>query len=135
MISKEWLKSFLIPKLRFAASSSVATLVDYVLYLILVSALSPVVSNIISASTGMIINFILQKRYIFELKRKVGAAFGISLLTSVFGIALGTGLIWLLNHENFFRESQYITKAIVTGIIFFYNFYMKRFAFERRWRF
>jgi putative flippase GtrA len=92
-----------------------------------------VVSNIISASTGMLINFILQKRYIFELRRKVGAAFGISLITSILGIALGTGLIWLLNLEPFFREHQYITKAIVTGLIFFYNFYMKRFAFERRW--
>jgi putative flippase GtrA len=133
MFSIEWWKSFIIPKLRFAASSSVATLADYVLYLLLVTTLSPVISNIISASTGMVINFVLQKRYIFKLKRKLYAAFGISLLSSVLGIALGTLCIWLLNHYEFFREHQYITKAIVTGFIFFYNFYMKRFAFERKW--
>lgn len=133
MFSAEWLKSFLIPKLRFAASSSAATLADYVLYLLLVTTLSPVISNIISASTGMVINFVLQKKYIFELKRKLHAAFGISLLTSIVGIALGTAFIWLLNHNEFLREHQFITKGIVTGFIFFYNFYMKRFAFERKW--
>ncbi|SRR6056297_47134 len=134
MFSIEWWKSFIIPKLRFAASSSVATIADYVLYLLLVTTLSPVVSNLISATTGMIINFVLQKRFIFQLKRRVYEAFGISLLTSIIGIGLGTLLIWFLNQYAFFENHQYVTKAIVTGLIFFYNFYMKRFAFERRWK-
>jgi putative flippase GtrA len=134
MFSIEWWKSFILPKLRFAASSSVATLADYLLYLLLVTTLSPVVSNLISASTGMVINFILQKRYIFQLKRRLYVAFGISLFSSVVGIGIGTLLIWLLNQFSFFAAHQYVTKALVTGLVFFYNFYMKRFAFERKWR-
>ena len=113
-------------------TSSIATAVDYTLYLILVMSLSPVVSNLISAGTGMIINFFLQKRYIFELRRKFQYALAISVLTSLIGIALSTSIIWVLNYVFTFTEYQFIIKGIATGIVFFYNFYMKRFAFEKR---
>ena len=123
---------FIIPKLKFGMTSSIATAVDYTLYLILVMSLSPVVSNLISAGTGMIINFFLQKRYIFELRRKFQYALAISVLTSLIGIALSTSIIWVLNYVFTFTEYQFIIKGIATGIVFFYNFYMKRFAFEKR---
>lgn len=120
-------------KVKFAMSSSVATLVDYILYQILVRYLfSPVVSNLISATVGMVINFFLQKKYIFELKRSVKIAFIISLLVSVGGIGISTGIIHFLNKSEILAGNQYIIKAIATGTVFFYNFYMKRFAFEKR---
>jgi len=120
-------------KLKFAASSSLATAVDCVLYLFLVgSYFSPVISNVISAGTGMLINFIIQKTYVFELNRKLKVTFMISLLSSLLGLAMGTGLIYYLNTFTFFQDYQFITKGIAVGTIFFYNFYMKRFAFENR---
>jgi putative flippase GtrA len=120
-------------KLKFATSSLVATLVDYGLYLVLVATLfNPEPSHIISASIGMLINFVLQKRYIFSLNRKLSLAFGISLLTSIIGIGIGTYFIHLLTQIEFFDTYQMITKALVTGSMFFYNFYMKRFAFENK---
>ena len=120
-------------KVKFAMSSSVATLVDYVLYQLLVKYLfSPVVSNLISATVGMIINFFLQKKYIFELNRSVKVAFIISLLVSVGGIGISTGIIHFLNKSEILAGNQYIIKAMATGTVFFYNFYMKRFAFEKR---
>ena len=120
-------------KLKFAASSALATIVDYFLYLLLESyAFSPVISNLISASVGMIINFAIQKRYIFTLKRKVAIVFLISVLVSLGGVGLSTLFIYLLNKIAFFNEYQFVTKAIVIGIIFNYNFYFKRFAFEKR---
>lgn len=120
-------------KVKFAMSSSVATLVDYILYQILVRYLfSPVVSNLISATVGMVINFFLQKKYIFELKRSVKIAFIISLLVSVGGIGISTVIIHFLNKSEMLAGNQYIIKAIATGTVFFYNFYMKRFAFEKR---
>lgn len=120
-------------KLKFAFSSSLATAVDYGMYLFLVgSYFTPVISNIISAGSGMLINFIIQKTYVFRLNRKLKIAFMISLLTSIIGLGIGTSLIYLLNKNPFFFDQQYITKALVIGIIFFYNFYMKRFAFEKR---
>lgn len=120
-------------KVKFAMSSSLATLVDYVLYQVLVRYLfSPVVSNLISATVGMVINFFLQKKYIFELKRSVNIAFIISLLVSVGGIGISTIIIHFLNNSEMLSGNQYIIKAIATGTVFFYNFYLKRFAFEKR---
>ena len=120
-------------KVKFAMSSSVATLVDYVLYQVLVRYLfSPVVSNLVSATVGMVINFFLQKKYIFELKRSVNIAFIISLLVSVGGIGISTIIIHFLNKSEMLAGNQYIIKAIATGTVFFYNFYLKRFAFEKR---
>ncbi|MDG1099597.1 MAG: GtrA family protein [Saprospiraceae bacterium] len=114
-------------------SSSLATLVDYVLYQVLVRYLfSPVVSNLISATVGMVINFFLQKKYIFELKRSVKITFIISLFVSVGGIGISTSIIHFLNKSEMLAGNQYIIKAIATGTVFFYNFYMKRFAFEKR---
>ena len=130
---KKGLVSLFLIKLKFAASSALATIVDYFLYLLLESSVfSPVISNLISASVGMIINFAIQKRYIFTLKRKVATVFLISVLVSLGGIGLSTLFIYLLNKIAFFNEYQFVTKAIVIGIIFNSNFYFKRFAFEKR---
>lgn len=120
-------------KLKFASSSAIATLIDYCLYLILVGqGVSPTTSNLFSASTGMVTNFILQKKYVFKLDRKLNQAFLISIGSSLIGIVISTGLIYLFNKNSFFAEYQMITKAVVTGLLFFYNFYLKRFAFERK---
>ena len=120
-------------KLKFATSSAVATVVDYSIYLILIHfGLTPVKANLMSAGTGMVINFLLQKNYIFNLNRQLRTAMLISLLSSLVGISLSTFLIHNLSQVAFFSEYQMITKALVTGVVFFYNFYMKRFAFERK---
>lgn len=132
-ISKGNIVELFMMKARFAMSSSIATTVDYILYQILVKYIfSPVVSNIISASVGMLINFFLHKKYIFKLNRSVKVAFLISLLVSIGGISIGTYIIKLLNGIEFFNGNQYIIKAIATATVFFYNFYMKRFAFEKK---
>ncbi|MDG1716803.1 MAG: GtrA family protein [Saprospiraceae bacterium] len=131
--TKDNIVNLFMMKVKFAMSSSVATLVDYVLYQVLVRYLfSPVVSNLVSATVGMVINFFLQKKYIFELKRSVNIAFIISLLVSVGGIGISTIIIHFLNKSEMLAGNQYIIKAIATGTVFFYNFYMKRFAFEKR---
>ncbi len=127
------LKRLVVLKLKFAATSSVATLVDYVLYLVLVNTIfSPVISNVVSYSCAMVINFIMQKRFIFSLQRTVSTAFVLSALVSLGGLAFSTLIIFLLNKVAFFQEYQFITKLCATGVVFFYNFYMKRYVFEKR---
>ena len=128
-----FLKKLFLLKVKFAMTSSVATLIDYSLYLLLVYTLfQPVPSNIISSSCGMVVNFFLQKQFVFDLKRKLYTAFFLAIAVSIGGIALGTSIIWALNHWNFFQVHQYITKLCATGLVFFYNFYLKRFVFEKR---
>jgi putative flippase GtrA len=132
-IRRHQLKDLFLLKLKFAGSSSVATLVDYILYLSLVNrVLTPGYANLVSSGTGMLINFFLQKKYVFHLDRKVHVALLISLVTSLIGIGLSTLIVITLSKVEFFNEVQFLTKAIATGLVFFYNFFMKRFAFERK---
>jgi putative flippase GtrA len=120
-------------KFKFAMTSAIATALDYVLYMVLVTwFFAPVVSNIISYSISVVVNFSLQKRYIFTLERKVRTAFLLSVLVSVGGLILSTAIIYVLTKQAFFMEQQLITKLIATGLVFFYNFYLKRFVFEKR---
>lgn len=120
-------------KAKFAMTGAVATTVDYVVYLVLVARFfSPVVSNIISYSCGMVINFLLQKRFVFVLQGSPYRAFGLSLGVSLGGMALSTGIIYGLTRLEFFSQYQYITKLCATGMVFFYNFYLKRYVFERK---
>jgi putative flippase GtrA len=124
--------NILIRQSKFAATSSIATFVDYVLYLLLVHYFfNPVLSHIISYGTGMLINFHLQKKFIFQLKRDVAHAFVLSLSFSLIGLALSTALIYILTRFTFFLDYQFLTKLIVTGIVFFYNFFTKQYAFEK----
>jgi putative flippase GtrA len=121
----------LLLQAKFAFTSSIATLIDYGIYLFAVDYLfSPVISNVISYPTGILVNFILQKKYIFSLNRKVSHIFILSISFSAIGFLISTLLIYILTQVAFFPSNQYISKFIATGIVFFYNFYTKRYAFE-----
>lgn len=127
------LMGFILPKLKFALTSGVATAFDYVLYLILFYFFfSPEVSNIISYSCAMVLNFVLQKKFVFSLKGKTGTVFLLSMFFSLIGLTLSTLMISGLNQFQFMFDHQYFTKVLVTGTIFFYNFYTKKFVFEGR---
>ena len=128
------LKTAVLPKIKFAASGAVATACDYGLYIILVQSLTPVISNIISYSIAILINFTLQKNFIFSMKRNLHTTFVLSILFSIIGLSLATALIYIFNRVDFFESNQYIIKLFVTAIIFFYNFYTKQYAFENRMR-
>lgn len=130
-------RTSIVQKLKFGMSSIVATLVDYGLFWGLVVFQGGVFEefwgNMLSASVGMLINFVLQKRFVFELKRNVYLVFVMSVLISLGGVVLGSTIIKLLvQHVEFFEAFKLVAKLVATGTIFFYNFYLKRFAFEDR---
>jgi len=127
------LKKLFFLKAKFAVSGLVATAIDYGLYMILVTwFLPPVASNIISYSMAVIANFSMQKRFVFRLQGSTGRAFLLSMLASAIGLLISTGMIYALNLYPFFAARQYLTKIVATGLVFFYNFYTKRYIFERR---
>jgi putative flippase GtrA len=130
----EFIRRFVFPKLKFATTSAMATGADYSIYLGLFyfASFEPVLSNVVSYSIGMVINFILQKRFIFSLNRNWKLAFAISACFSLVGLGVSTGFIYLLTQSNYLYTHQYLTKALVTGGMFFYNFYTKKFSFEKR---
>jgi len=118
---------------RFAISGLVATAVDYGLYLLLVNrVLPPVSANVVSYSVAVVVNFILQRLFVFEMKRPGYQVFLLSMAVSAGGLVISTGIIHLLSGITFFNERQYITKLLATGLVFFYNFFSKRFVFEKK---
>jgi len=58
-----FIKNFFIPKLKFAITSSIATAIDYGIYLFLTTMMltSESVAHAISYSIGMILNFFSPK--------------------------------------------------------------------------
>ncbi len=132
LLWKKFEKLFLL-KAKFALSSLVATSVNIAIYMVLVNRiLPPVPSEVIAYSIAVIINFILQKNFVFDLKRKVSHAFWLSMLVSLGGLLISTGIIYSLNQVLFFQNHQLITKLCAVGIVFFYNFYFKRYVFEKK---
>lgn len=132
MVREFWQK-YVLPKARFASTSAIATFVDYGLFILLAySGVSKVIANLISASCGFLVNFFLQKTFIFKSKRPIREAFGFSLVFSLGGIAIGTFFIYLLTKIPFFDQYAFVAKLLVTGIMFFYNYYTKQIAFERK---
>jgi putative flippase GtrA len=55
----------------------------------------------------------------------------LSMSFSAAGIGISTFFIYLFNKNAFLDHHQYLTKLLVMGIMFFYNFYTKRLAFEK----
>lgn len=132
---KGFIINFFIPKLKFAITSSIATSIDYGIYIFLTTMMltSESTSHAISYSVGMIINFFLQKRFIFLLQRKLYQAFGLSVIFSLVGWLISQGVFNLLIlYTEFFQQNDILAKIIVTFVIFFYNFYTKRFSFEKK---
>lgn len=121
-------------KLKFAGTSSIATAVDYSIYAALTYFLgfTQQMAHLCSATVGMIVNFFLQKRFVFDLKRKTSTAFLLAITVSIGGIFLGLFIIDQLNQYSFFASNPIASKIGATGIVFFYNFYFKRYVFEKR---
>lgn len=124
-------KKYPLAQAKFLTSSVTATGVDYALFLLLDWLwFAPVMAHTISYPIAVLVNFYLQKRFIFDLKRKVHSAFIISMIFSVIGWGLGVGMMFFLVKIPLLTEWPVIAKIIVTGVLFFFNFYSKRYAFE-----
>lgn len=129
------LKNFLLPKAKFAVTSAVATALDYGIYLTLTLAfaVSETVSHAVSYSLAMILNFLLQRRFIFQSKRKTSAIFAMSIMFSLIGWILSQAIFNLLIFSfSFFHHWDILAKILTTAVIFLYNFYTKRYSFERK---
>lgn len=134
-MNKSRLTEFVIPKLKYGASSAVATSVDYLVFFLIVHFTSvsyATLAQVFAYACGLLTNFFLQKRFVFALNRNVYTTFQLSLSFSLLGLFVSSSLIYLLSQTAFFKEYLILAKILVTGVMFLYNFYSKRFAFERR---
>ena len=126
-------KKLIILKAKYATASATATAVDYILYFILIQfGLTKIIANFISYPVGVVINFMLQKKYIFSMKRGLRKTFILAMLVSAGGWAMNASLFALFMEIPFLNKYHWLAKILVNGLIFFYNFYGKRYVFEKR---
>lgn len=115
--------------LKFFATSVVATGVDFLLYSLLITYISPAPANFCSASTGLVVNFLLQRAYVFNARNSLQKSFVLSVVFSLFGLVLGTGIIFFLTRYTLLSTYPIVAKICTTGVIFFYNYITKKIAF------
>lgn len=132
---KEKVTKTLYPKLKFGAGSIVSTGVDYSVFFFLLETTSflPVASiQAIAQSSGMLTNFFLQRNYIFSKERSLISSFVWSISFSLISIVLSSILVHFLYGMTFFFDHPIIMKIGVSTLFFFFNFYTKQFAFEKK---
>ena len=134
-MNKSRVISFIVPKIKYGASSVIATSIDYSVFFICVTITAhqfiPWIQAL-SYTCGLLTNFFLQKKFVFDLNRPVTQTFFISVTFSFIGIGLSTLFIYLITKIPFFLEHLILAKVLITGTLFLYNFYTKRYAFERK---
>jgi|TARA_B110000977_G_scaffold66504_1_gene90451 putative flippase GtrA len=124
---------------KFGLGSVVATVVDLLLFVFVFSPiLSPFYAYLAAAAIGISVNFLIQKLFIFEMKKSVYSTFLLSVSASIITTFIGAFLIeefvgWSILTENL-EETHVKTAAyiLVTGIRFFLNFFSKKYIFERK---
>lgn len=132
---RSFIKDFFVPKIKFAMTSSVATIADYGIYiaLTLFFGVSESVSHAISYSIAVLLNFYMHKTFIFSTNRKLKFAFTLSVSFSLLGWLLSQVVFnFLIYSFPFFKHYDILAKIISTALVFFYNFYTKRFSFEKK---
>ena len=128
---KERARQFVAGKIPFALTGLVATGINYGTYLLLVDRyLPPGPATLIAYSSSVIINFFLQRYFVFELRRSLRSAFALSMLVSLGGLGLDWLIVTGLHRFPLLGEAEWLIKLAATGIVFFYNFYLKRLVFE-----
>ncbi len=129
MMERLW--AFIREKIPFAMTGLVATGINYGVYLLLVDrVLPPGPATVIAYSSSVLLNFVLQRYFVFELNRSVRSAFALSMLVSAFGLLIDWAIVVGLHKFPLLGEEEWIIKLAATGIVFFYNFYAKRRVFE-----
>ena len=117
---------------KFFGSSVIATGTDFILYTALIQVICPTAANAVSASAGMIVNFTLQYIFVFNPTNPLVKSFLLSALFSLMGVVFGTTLIYVFTNMTFLEQMPIFAKVITTGVIFFYNYFTRKFAFGDR---
>lgn len=117
---------------KFGTSSLLGTAADFLSFSFVFRFLTPLFwAEICAAFIGMVINFFMQKRFVFTLNRKPTNAFLLSVAFSLAFMYLGALGIKTLGDIEFFAEHLLLAKLIVMGSKFVLNFFSKRWVFEK----
>ncbi len=116
---------------KYALTGLIATAINYGLYLLLVDRfLPPVPATVVAYSSSVVLNFFLQRYFVFELRRSLRSAFLLSMVVSIGGLLLDAAIVYGLHFFPLLGDREWGIKLVATGVVFFYNYYGKRRVFE-----
>ena len=129
MTEKIW--PFIREKIPFAVTGGIATAINGGVYLLLVDrVLPPGPATLIAYWSSVLLNFFMQRYFVFQLNRSLRSAFVLSMLVSVGGMGLDWLIVTGLHQFPVLGTAEWLIKGVAIFLVFFYNFYAKRRVFE-----
>lgn len=129
MLNKLW--EFVREKIPFALTGAIATGINGGVYLLLVDrVLPPGPSTLIAYWSSVVLNFFMQRYFVFRLNRSLRSAFVLSMIVSIGGMGLDWLIVTGLHRFPLVGDAEWLIKGVAIFIVFFYNFYLKRRVFE-----
>lgn len=126
------LKVLMLSMGKFATTSLLGTGLDFLTFTFIFRLIMPLFwAEIAAAFIGMIVNFFMQKRFVFQLNRKAETAFILSVAVSFVLMFAGAFAITNLVKIEFFAMYPLVAKITVMGAKFVFNFFSKRWIFEK----
>lgn len=136
MSGKKWIGEFL----RFGVVGVAATLLQWGIYALMANALGIyyLLSSIVGFLISTVVNYLLSKIWVFQVKQKSTAAreFMLFLLTSLIALAINTAVLWLcvdvLFQANPFAgfSDQLLNMAgqvAATAVVLVWNYLIRKF--------
>ena len=113
---------------RYFWAGGLATLADFAVLLLFTEVfdINYLWSNLIAVSVGLVMSYVLCVRWVFLDRRynRVVLEFPLFVLTCIIGLLLNELLLWAF--VEFGGIDYVLAKVIVTGIVFFVNFGVKK---------
>lgn len=118
---------------KFGLTSALASVIDLCVFMFVTEPNLPLFhAEVVAAFCGMVVNFFMHKKFVFQLQRKAYVAFILSITFSVVVLLLGGLLMQQLGNIGFFATYIVLAKLLVMGSKFSLNYFSKRWVFERR---
>ena len=113
---------------RYFWAGGLATLADFAVLLLLTEVfdINYLWSNLIAVSVGLVMSYVLCVRWVFLDRRynRVVLEFPLFVLTCIIGLLLNELLLW--SFVELGGIDYVLAKVIVTGVVFFVNFGVKK---------
>jgi len=114
-------------KVKYLISSIIVTSVDYLIFIVAFKVVGLIIANTLSYVVALNLSFNIQKRYIFKTERNITTAYMYIVIFAIIGVIISTTTLYVL---NYFLRNIILAKVILIIIMFYYNFYSKKYAFN-----
>ena len=112
---------------NFGIAGVITTIVDIGLYWVLIYiGVDYLLANVLAFSISVILNYILNMRYVFEGSGNAKRDFIIFVSLSIIGLLLNELIVWFASNVL----GKQLVKIAATGVVMCYNFISRKLVFR-----